>query len=183
MRIGQITQDNYKEYLKILGIKDVKKLDGLLGKDKNTDGFDQFGQRIGDYSHEAQEARMVAAGYGQEGMLVREGDTSWKKIIPVSDDIKSHFIEVARRQFLTNGDGRGYARDGDEIGALLNEYRKSVPPSERLSFTYTINQMLREENMRLMDFVKANVPGWTHGQAIPSDVLKGAVSGGLDIKV
>ena len=177
MRIGQVTQDNYKDFLKLLGLKDTKNIDKLTGKSaKEIEA--EF-----DHSHEAAERAMVASGFGQEGMLIREGDTSWRKIVPVSDDIKNHFIEVARRQFLTNGDGRGYAKDGDEIGALLKEYRKNIPPSERLSFTYTIGQIIREENIRLMDYVMANEPGWTYGKKISADVLKGAVSDGLDIKV
>ena len=183
MRISQITKENYMAYLQLFGIKNTKKLDGLLTHDGKTAGLDQFGQRIGDYSHEAQEARMVAAGYAEAGMLIREGDTSWKKIVPVADEIKNTFIETARRQFMSNGNGMSTAPDGDEISALLKEYRKSVPPSARLSFTHTINQILQTENQRLIDYVRTSDPSWTHGKQIDPEILKKAVSGGLDIKV
>ena len=183
MRIGQATQENYMGYLKLFGTKGAKNLGGLLRKGEHANGLDQFGQRIGDYSHEAQEARMVAAGYGEAGMLIREGDTSWKKIVPIADEIRNRFVDVARRQFLANGNGTSAARDGDEIGALLKEYRKSIPPNKRLSFTYTISQILQAENQRLVDFVKASDPSWTHGKQIDPAILKKAVFGGLDINV
>ena len=183
MRIGQVTQENYMDFLKLLGAKNSKTLDNLWGKDKNNGGLDQFGQKIGDYSHEAQEARMVAAGFGEAGMLVREGDSSWRKIIDIPDDIKNHFIQLERSFFLRNGDGTTNARDGDEVGALLKKYRKNIPPSERLAFTHTINQLMLEEARRLENYVRANDPSWRNGQKIDPDILKRAVSVGLDIKV
>jgi len=182
MRIGEVTQENYKEFLKILGLKDTNNLEKMPGKDKNSGGLDQYGQRIGDESFEAIVARQVAAGYVEEGMVGRAGDTSWRKIVPVSDEIKNKLIEVTRRQFLTNGNGMSPARDGDEIGAIKREYRKNIAPGDRLSVTYTLSQIVQEENRRLVDYVRANVPGWNYGQKIPPDVLKGAVSGGFDVK-
>ena len=148
-----------------------------IGKEENANGLDQFGQRIGDYSHEAQEARMVAAGYGQAGMLIREGDTSWKKIVDIPDNIKNAFIELERSFFLRNGNGTTNARDGDEHRAMLDKYRESIPPSERLSFTYTIGQIIREESIRMENFVRMSDPSWKNGQKIDPDILKRAVSG------
>ncbi|MCL2634059.1 MAG: DUF3879 family protein [Oscillospiraceae bacterium] len=178
MRIGDVTTENYKEYLKILGVKDTTNLDKMLGKSaKEMEA--EF-----DHSFEAAERAMVASGFGQEGMLIREGDTSWKKIIPVSDEVRNKLIEVVRRQLMTNKNGMGDYRDGDEIGAVYRNYREGIPPSERLSATYTMSQIVREENQRLYNYIVAHVPGWRPGQTIPADVLKGAVSGEshLDIK-
>lgn len=85
---------------------------------------------------------------------------------------------------MTNANGMSHARDGDEIGALMKEYRTNIPPSERGAVTWTLNDIVVSESQRLVDYVKASVPGWQHGQAIPSDVLKAAVSGkSLDVKV
>ncbi|MDR0197432.1 MAG: DUF3879 family protein [Oscillospiraceae bacterium] len=169
MRISEVNAENYKEYLKILGVKDTKHLDKMWGNSNNAEKKD--------FSHEAREARMVALGYIEEGMLIRDGDTSWRKIVPVSDEIKNKLVEVVRRQTLANGDLKGYARDGDEIGAIFKEYRKTVAPSDRLSVTYTLSRIVQAETQRIDDYVHANVPGWKHGQPIPDDVLKAAVSG------
>jgi len=169
MRIGEVNQENYKQMLKILGVKDTTNLDKLMGKSaKEMEA--EF-----DHSFEAAERAMVASGFGQEGMLIREGDTSWKKIIPVSDEVRDKLIEVVRRQFLANKDGMSDYRDGDEIGAVYRKYREGIPPSERLSATYTMSQIVREENQRLYNYVTAHVPGWKAGQIIPDDVLKDAV--------
>ena len=174
MRIGEVTTESYKEFLKIFGVKDTTALDNLFEKSSDANNL----------SEEERIANLVRLGYIEEGMYVGGGDTSWKKIVPVSDAVRNKLIEVVRRQTLANGDLKGYARDGDEIGALYKEFRKSIAPSERLSFTYTLSQIVREENQRIIDYVRANVPGWNFGQPIPSDVLKAAVSGDgyLDIK-
>ena len=177
MRIGQVNQDNYKDFLKILGVKNPKNLDKLLGKEENANGLDQYGQRIGDNSQEAEAARMVAAGFSQEGMYVKAGDTSWKRIVDIPDNIKNAFIELERSQFLRNGNGTTNARDGDEYRALLDKYRENIPPSERLAFTYTIRQLRHAEAVRLENFVRMSDPSWRNGQKIDPDILKRAVSG------
>jgi hypothetical protein len=175
MRIGEVNQDNYKQMLKILGVKDTTNLDKLSKKSNKLESEQSWEDIV---------AAQVKAGYVEEGMVVREGDTSWRKIVPVSYSIKNKLIEVARRQFLENGNGMSPARDGDELGAIYREYRKGIAPSDRLSVTYTMSQIVRAENQRLIDYVRANVPGWTYGQKIPADVLRDAVSGKghLDVK-
>lgn len=94
MRIGQVTQDNYMEYLKMFGVKDSKVFDKLWGKDKDAKG---------EKSIEEINAMLVKMGYVEDGMYIGGGDESWKKNVPVSDEIKDKLIETVRRQFLTNG--------------------------------------------------------------------------------
>jgi len=171
MRIGEVTQENYREFLKLLGLKDTGKLDKVTGQSKEIEL---------DHSFEGNAAAAVASGYAEEGMVGRAGDTSHQKIIPVSDGIKNKFIELVRKQFLKNGNGEYNARDYDEIGALLKEVRKGVPVNDRLSFTYTINQLIREEENRMREYAMAH--GWTPGGKIPADVLKSAVSGNFNVK-
>jgi len=121
----------------------------------------------------------IKAGYAEEGMIGKEGDVSWKQIVPVSEGIKNKLIETVRRQFITNANGMGLASDGDEIGAIMKEYRKNIPPSERLSVTWTLGQIVSDEEQRLVDYVKAKVPGWKHGQPFDRNILNGY----LDMKV
>lgn len=179
MRIGEVNKDNYKDYLKLFNVKNAKEIeesiDRVWGKDKES----EF-----DHSLEAAEKYLVSIGYAEEGMLIDiNNDGSWKKIVPVSDDIKNKLIETIRRQFLTNGDGMTAEGDGDELGAILKDYRKNIDPSERLSVTWTLNQIITQESQRLIGYVKSNMSGWKHGEPIDPDVLKAAVSGNhFDVK-
>lgn len=173
MRIGQVNQDNYKEMLKLFGGNNSKSLENLLGKGENN----KFAK-----TEEERNAMLVKMGYMEEGMLIREGDTSWKKTVAVSDEIKNKLIETARSQFTTNANGMFEARDGDEIGAIMKEYRTNIPPSERLPVTWTLIQIVQQENQRMIDHVKSKIPGWQPGQSFDKSIFDDYVSGGLDIK-
>lgn len=76
------------------------------------------------------------------------------------------------------------ARDGDEIGAIMKEYRKNIPPSERLSVTWTLGEIVHNETVRLLDLVRANNPTWDYGQKFDKNVISALISGpSLDQKV
>jgi len=156
MRIGQVNKDNYQDYLKLLGVKDTKNLDKMFGKDKTEDLANR------DYSFEAQCARAVAAGVAVEGMIMREGDDSWKKIVDVSDDAKNAVINKVREIFIKRGDGMGYEQDGNDLGEVMLNHVKTLPPEERLSAMWTLEQIAREETGRINDFIKSQVSGWTN---------------------
>ena len=175
MRIGELTKDNYMQYMKLFGAKSSKILDDLWDKDKAAEA--EF-----DHSYEARNARLVAAGH-EDGMLIREGDESWRKIVPVSDDIKNKLIATAKRQFLTNGNGMLAEGDGDEIGAMMKAYRANIPPSERLSVTWTLGQIVSRERDRLVGFLRANDPTWNVGEFFDKSIFDNYVSGGIDIKI
>lgn len=175
MRIGEVNKDNYGQYLQMLGLKnskDIEKsIDNMWGKDKE----DEF-----DHSIESAEKWIVAMGWGEEGMLIdgNTNDGSWKKNVPVSDEIKDKLINALRRQFLENGNGLMTTEDGDEIGSIFKEYRKNISPGERLSVTWTLNNIVIQEGQRLMNYVKSNMPSdWKPGEPIDTDVLARAVSG------
>jgi hypothetical protein len=59
-------------------------------------------------------------------MLVREGDESWKRIVPVSDDIRQAIIAKKREHIAANANGTGTAKQGDEMGALILKYIKTL---------------------------------------------------------
>ena len=174
MRIGDINNDNYKLYQQLLGIKSDKALDDFI------DGDEKLKEK--DYSFEAREKRMVELGYAEEGMMIREGDTSWRKIVPVSKEIKDKIIETVRRQFLSNANGMSTAGDGDEIGAIMKEYRKNIPAGDRLSVTWTLGEIASSEVVRLAEFVKAKVPGWEAGKPFDPSIFED-YHGGIDIRV
>lgn len=171
MRIGEITKDNYKEFLKMLGLKNPQSLDNVLGEEEEFD-----------HSYEARNAALVAAGH-EDGMLIRDGDMSWRKIVPVSDEIKDKLLATVKRQFLTNGNGMFEAHDGDEIGAIMKQYRANIPPADRLAVTWTLGEIVYAEKVRLVDFVKAHDPSWTFNKPFDRSIFDNYVSGGIDIKI
>jgi hypothetical protein len=178
MRIGQVNQENYKDFLKILGVKNPKGLEKLNGEDgsgekgkSKTSGLDQFGQKKGDYSFEAQAARAVAAGLAMEGMVVRHDDESHKVIVPVSDSIKQKVIDNLRQTIIANGNGTITAEQGDKAAAIAKEYLMTLPPSERLSASWTLQKIEQAEGQRISDYIRSQVPGWTHGQSFDRSIL------------
>lgn len=175
MRISDVTKDNYKDYLRLFGIKDTNSLDKDLDK---ALGINEYF----DHSYEGRNARLVADGH-EDGMLIPSGDNSWKKIVPVSPSIRNTLLEVTKRQFLDNGNGMAESKDGDEIGAIMKGYRKNIPAKDRLSVTYTLRSIVQSESQRLVDFVKANNPTWTYGQAFDKSIFDNYTSGGVDIVV
>jgi len=176
MRIGEVTKDNYQSYLQLLGVKNTS-LDNLYGEGKIEK----------DFSFEARSKRMVELGYAMEGMMVDEGDVSWKQIVPVPDWIKQKVIDNERAVFVGNANGMVTAKQGDEANNIILNYIKTLPPKERLSASWTLGQIGQAEAQRLADYVKANVPGWKHGQHFDTEILTGSNYGlgddFMDIKV
>jgi len=165
MRIGEVTKDNYQSYLQLFGVKTSKALDKLLGNDE------QSVQR--DFSHEAREARLVALGYIEEGELGRDGDISYQKIVPVPDSIRQAVIDKVREIFVKNANGMVTAKQGDEQAALAKSYWKTLPKNERGPASWTLDKIEQAEAQRLVDYVKAKVPGWRNGQSFDREILDG----------
>ena len=170
MRIGEVNQNNYKQFLALLGIKNSKALDSILSKDEKG-GSEQVGDRW-DPSLE-------------EGMLIPDDSGSWKKIVPVSDEVREKIIATVRKQFLAGGNGLLSAADGNEVGAIKKEYRKNIPPDERLSVTWTLSKIYLNEAQRLADYIKSQDPTWNYGQRFDKNILLNSNFGekNVDVKV
>ena len=181
MRIGEITKDNYADYMKLFGVKDSKALDAMWGKNK-TAGKPQRGTTAYMESPEGQaelESIAVKAGYSEEGMLMPQGYEWEKHMLPVSDEVRNKLISALRRQDAELGDG---TMNPDEISNIMKEYRKNVPPSDRLGVTGTMEKIVLDEGQRFISYVRANDPNWDWGKKINPDVLAAYVSGaGIDI--
>jgi len=166
MRIGDVNQNNYKQFLNLFGIKDSKALDSIMGKGEQQ----QAGKGE---SEEEIHQRMVKSGLIEDGMLVKEGDTSWMREVPVSDEVKEKIIATVRRHFLENGNGMSKPGgvEGNDFRAIFQEYRKDIPPSERLAVTYTLCKIQNDEERRLVNYVKTNDPSWNYGVKFDKDIL------------
>jgi hypothetical protein len=169
MRIGEINQNNYKQFLALFGVKGNKTLDNLMGADGKAS---------------SKQAVQISPNF-EEGMDTSgtSGD-EWHKIVPVSDEVRDKIVATVRRQFLENGNGMVSSKNGMEIGAIMKEYRKNIPPSERLAVTWTLSQIQINEERRLVNYVKSQNPSWSFGTKIDKSILTSTDFGtkSVDIK-
>lgn len=179
MRIGEVNQENYKDYARFFGVKTSKALDKMLGNDEQTV------QR--DFSHEAREARLVALGYIEEGELGRDGDVSHQRIVPVPDSVRQAVIDKVREIFIKNGNGMATAKQGDEQAALAKSYWKTLPKNERGPAAWTLDKIGQAEAQRIGDYLKSQISGWNWGQSFDVGILTGSnyglSDGYLDVRV
>jgi hypothetical protein len=166
MRIGDVNQDNYKQFLALFGVKGNKTLDNLMGADGKAS---------------SKQAVQIDPNY-EEGMA--DDGREWKYIVPVSDEVREKIISTVRRQFLENGNGMTKPGDSDEFAAIGKEYRKNIPPSERSAVSWTLNQIQIDEERRLVNYVKSQNPSWNFGAKIDKSILTSTDFGtkSVDIK-
>lgn len=176
MRIGELTKDNYMNYMKMFGGKDIKLLDNMWGKDKAENA---------ELTEEEVIAKRVKSGRAEEGMYIGGSDKSWQKIVPVSKEVEDKIIKSVRKWFMANGNEMSDAqgRDGDELGTIMKAYCKNIPPSERLAVTYTLGEIAYHETCRMLDYVRFKDASWNYGKKFDPSIFDDYVSGGIDIKV
>ena len=193
MRIGQVNTENYKEFLKILGVKNPKGLEKVSGENNKNFLHNAIKNKdkplnkltMDDFCMDTLEKELAARGIIEEGMLMRKGDTSWRRTVEVSDNIRQKVIDKMREKVLSQSSGRHIsAEQADELWAIVKQYRSSIPPSERLAFTYTVENIASAEERRLVDYIRSQVPGWQSGQAFDPRILTGSNWGlnHMDIK-
>lgn len=109
--------------------------------------------------------------YGVEGMCVT-GRSDYKKIIPVSDEMKNHVLEdVKLGYYKYNGMSGDNEAEWDAYYRKNNEYFKTLKREDRLSAAWTLNQLHLGISNKVSSAIKEKVPGWTAGKAIPDGLL------------
>lgn len=109
--------------------------------------------------------------YGVEGMCVT-GRSNYKKIIPVSDEMKQHVLEdVKRAYYKYNGMSGNNEAEWDAYYRKNNEYFKTLKKKDRLSASWTLSQLHLGISKKVTAAIKAEVPGWTPGKSIPEGLL------------
>jgi hypothetical protein len=167
MRIGDVNQHNYQQFLQLFGIKGSNALDALLGKNKTKGADEEYGT-VEYFTRVARELGIDI----EEGMcIIDDNNESWKKKVPVSEEVRDKIIATVRKQFLAGGNGLLSAKDGNEVGAIMIAYRKNIPPAERLSVTWTLSNIYTDEARRLGDYIKKIDPSWTHGKPFDKNIL------------
>ena len=192
MRIGEINKDNYMQYSKLLstltGGKKNANAPGNVAINRGIGKTDAFGQErvFGADGYETKESidrrlkKIQLAhpdgSYGIPGMDITGKDpSSWQKIIDVSDDVREKMISIARKDFVNN---YGMS-DGEEESAAIKKYLWTLPEDKRLSASWTLQQIYRQEAQRLADIVKSKVPGWQYGEPFDRTILTCLPSGSI----
>ncbi len=115
--------------------------------------------------------------YGVEGMCVT-GRSDYKKIIDVSDDMKTHVLnEVKKSYYKYNGMSGGNEREDEAYARGLNEYYKTLDREDRLSAAWTLGQLSQELSKAVISGIREKIPGWKAGEQIPTEVLDEIFSG------
>lgn len=109
--------------------------------------------------------------YGVEGMCVT-GRSDYKKIIDVSEEMKTHVLEDTKRAYYKyNGMSGGNDKEEEAYARGLNEYYKTLDKKDRLSAAWTLGQLRLELSREVADEIREEVPGWKAGEAIPAGLL------------
>ncbi|MDE6024606.1 MAG: DUF3879 family protein [Lachnospiraceae bacterium] len=109
--------------------------------------------------------------YGVEGMCVT-GRSDYKKIIPVSDEMKQHVLkDVKMAYYKYNGMSGDNEAEWDAYYRKNNEYYKTLKKEDRLSACWTLNQLHLGISKKVTTAIKAEIPGWTAGKPIPEELL------------
>lgn len=109
-------------------------------------------------------------------------DTSWQKIVPVSDDIKKELTELVKSDFADRG---GMSGENSRYTAIVNGYLNKLPKSERPAALYTLSETFTNEARRVGDFIKSNDPAWDFGKPVKPEILEEAFKAPqrLDVRI
>ena len=104
--------------------------------------------------------------YGTPGMSLNDaGD--WRKLVPVDEKAAQRVRQIAF-DHMKNGYG---VSDGEDISAAIRDYTMSLAPEERLSASWTLNEIFHNEAARLGEFVHQRDPGWDWGKPFDTSIL------------
>lgn len=100
----------------------------------------------------------------------RNGD--YKKIIPVSQEMKEHVLnDVKNSYYKYNGMSGDNEAEWDAYYRKNNEYYKTLKREDRLSACWTLGQLHTEIANRVSSAIKSRIPGWQAGNPIPHEML------------
>lgn len=106
--------------------------------------------------------------YGTPGMSLNEaGD--YCKILPVDEGVVRQIKQLAF-EHMKNGYG---VSDGEDISAAIRNYTMSVSPENRLSVSWTLNEIFHNEAARLGEYVHKCDSSWDWGKPFDVGILDG----------
>ena len=132
-------------------------------------------QRIGELA-QRQQGKAHVNPYGTPGMSLNDaGD--WRKIVPVDESVMRQVKQIAL-DHMKNGYGVG---DDEDISAVIRNYTMSLAPEQRLSASWTLNEIFHSEATRLGEYVHQQDPSWNWGKPFDTSILDGYQQG-VDIR-
>ena len=114
--------------------------------------------------------------YGTPGMSLNDaGD--WRKLVPVDEKAAQRVKQIAF-DHMKNGYG---ISNGEDISAAIRDYTMSLAPEERLSASWTLNEIFHNEASRLGEFVHQHDSSWDWGKPFDTRILDDYRQG-VDVK-
>lgn len=114
--------------------------------------------------------------YGTPGMSLNDsGD--WRKLVPVDEKAAQRVRQIAF-DHMKNGYG---VSNGEDISSAIRDYTMSLSPEERLSASWTLNEIFHNEASRLGEFVHQHDSSWDWGKPFDTSILDDYRQG-VDVK-
>jgi hypothetical protein len=132
-------------------------------------------QRVNAFAQRTQSKPHVNP-YGTPGMSLNEAE-DYRKPVPVDEGVVRQIKQLAF-EHMKNGYG---VSDGEDISAAIRNYTMSVSPENRLSVSWTLNEIFHNEAARLGEYVHKYDSGWDWGRPFDVGILDG-YRRGLDIR-
>ena len=128
-------------------------------------------QRIGELN-QRQQGKPHVNPYGPPGMSLNDaGD--YRKMVPVDEGMVRQVKQIALDHMK-----KGYGvSDGEDISKAIRDYTMSLAPEQRLSASWTLNEIFHSEAARLGEYVHQRVPGWDWGKPFDTSILEGYQQG------
>jgi len=108
--------------------------------------------------------------YGVEGMDVT-GRSDYKKIVPISDEIKQHIYDDIKAAYYERNGMSGSDADMDAHYDKIHEYIKVTDKEDRLFVSWTIGQFSISLANKVVSKIKEKDPKWEAGQPVSKDIL------------
>lgn len=107
----------------------------------------------------------------------------WKKIVSVSDNVKSDLEKVVKQDFISSNGA--YIPEESKRHDVIKQYLNTIPSEQRNSASWTLSRMAGDYASRMETLVKKNNPGWKPGDAFDTSILNQMEDTlcGLDFKV
>ncbi len=108
--------------------------------------------------------------YGVEGMDVT-GRSDYKKIVPISDEIKKHIYEDIKKAYYERNGMSGSDADMDAYYDKIHEYIKVTNKEDRPSVAWTTGQFQLSLARKVVSGIKEKDPAWEAGQPVSKNIL------------
>lgn len=105
-------------------------------------------------------------------MSLNDAD-DYRKMVPVDESAVKQVKDIAMAH-MKQGFGTS---DGEDISSAIRSYVMTLAPEERLSASWTLNEIFHREATRLGEYVHQADPSWTWGKPFDTSILDGYTSG------